>query len=73
MSEKSKERCDFLIAICLIAHFQMGKGIYIANSMKQHIKKFEEAGLIDHVPISSSIRRERIKRFIQEYGGEGEE
>jgi len=69
MSEEGKERCDFLIAICLVAHAGMGKGIYIANTIKQRLKEFEEAGIIDHVPISSSIRKERIKRFIEEYGG----
>jgi len=68
MSEKGKERCDFLIAICLVAN-AMGKGIYIANTIKQRLKEFEEAGIIDHIPISSSIRRKRIKQFLEEYGG----
>ncbi|MHA1416525.1 MAG: hypothetical protein ACTSRR_09740 [Candidatus Heimdallarchaeaceae archaeon] len=70
MKERSKDRRDFLIAICLVAHTQMGKSLYIGSRIRDHIKCFEEAGLIDHVPVADCVEKERIKQFIEEYGGE---
>nr|BDI55133.1 MAG: hypothetical protein [uncultured archaeon]BDI55238.1 MAG: hypothetical protein [uncultured archaeon] len=66
--EKSTRNQELLFVICLIS--KPGSPSSMSRTMRNHVRKWERAGIVPHIPISSGFTKERFRRFIQKYSEE---
>ena len=62
---QGKENIDFLISILLIAKPEAMLGL--AEIMRHRKLEWVKAGICENVKLSSGVRKERIKQFLEEY------
>lgn len=62
---QGKKNIEFLISILLVARPKAPQGL--AETMRHRLNEWFGAGICDKVKLSSGVRKERIKRFLEEY------
>ncbi len=70
MSEikNSTSNQELLFVICLIS--KPGSPSSMSRTMRDHVRRWEKAKIVPHIPISSGFTKERLRRFIQKYSEE---